>query len=74
MSESFDVQKQKIIQSSVSTYNDYIGEYRKIIWPDRQTLTKSTVSVITISLIIGAVICLLDAGFAAGFSFFASLL
>ncbi len=74
MSESFEARRQKFIQSSVTTYSDYTGEYRKIIWPDRQTLIKSTVSVITISLIIGAVICVLDAGFAAAFSFFVSLL
>jgi preprotein translocase subunit SecE len=36
------------------------AEFKKIIWPDKKTVGKETVSVITVSLILGAVIGLLD--------------
>jgi preprotein translocase subunit SecE len=36
------------------------AEFKKIIWPDKKTVGKETVSVITVSLILGVVIGLLD--------------
>ncbi len=36
------------------------GEFRKIVWPSRDTLIKHTVTTIVISLIFGAFITLLD--------------
>ncbi len=44
------------------------AEFRKISWPSREDLFKQTVTVIIISLIVGAVIFCLDSVFNFGFS------
>ncbi len=49
-----------------STYGDFKGEFRKIIWPQRQELIKQTFTVIVTSLLVGAVIFGFDSVF--GFS------
>ncbi len=36
------------------------SEFKKIIWPDRQTLQKETIAVIIISIILGVLIAALD--------------
>lgn len=42
---------------SVSQFiNKHMGEYRKIIWPTKEELFKQTVTVICLSLIVGAII------------------
>lgn len=37
------------------------SEFRKIIWPDKKDLTKETAAVIVVSVILGAIIAVLDA-------------
>jgi preprotein translocase subunit SecE len=36
------------------------AEFRKIIWPDKTTLAKETTAVVAVSVILGAVISILD--------------
>ena len=36
------------------------AEFKKIIWPDKETLTKQTIAVLVCSVVIGAVIAVLD--------------
>ena len=36
------------------------AEFKKIIWPDKQTLTKQTIAVLISSVALGAVIAVLD--------------
>ena len=36
------------------------AEFKKIIWPDKETLTKQTIAVLLCSVAIGAVIAVLD--------------
>ncbi len=36
------------------------AEFKKIIWPDKETLTKQTILVLTCSVALGAVIAVLD--------------
>lgn len=38
------------------------GEFKKIIWTDKKTLTKQTIAVIVISAILCAMITLVDTG------------
>lgn len=45
------------------------SEFKKIIWPDRETLTKESAAVIVISILIGLVIALVDAIVKYGMSF-----
>lgn len=42
------------------------GEFKKIVWPDRTTLAKQTVTVIFVSLLVGAIITVIDLLFQAG--------
>ncbi len=37
------------------------GEFKKIIWPDRKTLVKQTVAVTVCSILLGAIIAVIDA-------------
>ncbi len=57
-----------------SVFNEYIGEYRKVIWPSKKDLTKQTTTVILTTLLVGLIITGLDAVFALGLTFFSSLL
>ena len=43
--------------------NWFIGlkaEFSKIIWPDRQSLTKETVAVLDVSVLLGVIIAVVD--------------
>lgn len=42
------------------TYQTYKAEFRKIVWPSKETLFKHTVTVIAVSLMFGAYIALND--------------
>ncbi len=35
-------------------------EFKKIIWPDKATLTKQTASVLVMSVVLGAIVAVLD--------------
>ena len=36
------------------------AEFKKIIWPDKQTLVKETAAVVSVSVVLGAIIALVD--------------
>ena len=36
------------------------NEFKKIIWPDKKTLTKETVTVVSVSVILGVIIAVVD--------------
>lgn len=36
------------------------AEFSKIIWPDRQSLTKETVAVLAVSVLLGVIITVVD--------------
>ena len=42
------------------------AEFKKIIWPDKQTLKKKTVATIVVSVCLGALIALIDFIFKSG--------
>jgi len=35
-------------------------EFKKIIWPDKMTVAKQTTAVVTVSVILGAIIAIVD--------------
>ena len=37
------------------------AEFKKVIWPDRKTLARQTTAVIAVSVVLGAVIAVVDA-------------
>lgn len=51
-----------------SKFNEYKGEFRKIVWPSRKDLYKQTVTVVVISLLVGAVIFLMDTVYGGGWN------
>ncbi|HIX16296.1 MAG TPA: preprotein translocase subunit SecE [Candidatus Hungatella pullicola] len=45
------------------------AEFKKIVWPDRQTVTKQTVAVLAVSIALGLIIAILDLIITFGLSF-----
>ena len=65
MSEVTTVEKPK----KKSWFKGLKAELKKIIWPDKKTLTKQTVAVIISSVIVGAIIAIVDALIQYGIDF-----
>lgn len=53
-----------------NTFQAYRAEFRKIVWPSKQTLFKHTVTVIAVSLMFGAYIAFNDYVFSQVFRYF----
>ncbi|SDM96901.1 preprotein translocase subunit SecE [Lachnospira pectinoschiza] len=45
------------------------AEFSKIVWPDRQTLTRETVSVLFVSVLLGVIIAVVDLAVRFGIEF-----
>lgn len=45
------------------------GEFKKISWPSKDTLTKETIAVLVATVILGVVITVIDLIIRTGFSF-----
>lgn len=45
------------------------AEFKKIVWPDKDILLKQSIAVVAISVVMGAVIALLDTIFQFGIDF-----
>ena len=54
MSENTKTQKK-------SWFKGLQAEFKKVIWPDKRTLARQTTSVFAVSLILGALIAIIDA-------------
>lgn len=52
-----------------SFFKSFKGEFKKIIWPNSKTLTKQTFTVIVVSLILGAIVAIIDFLLRTGFDF-----
>ncbi len=52
-----------------SVFKNLKAEFKKIIWPDRKSLARQTVAVLLTSVILGAVIALLDLVIRFGINF-----
>ncbi len=57
MGETVSTEKAPKKKSFIKTLK---AEFKKIIWPDKQTLTKQTIAVLISSVALGAVIAVLD--------------
>ena len=64
MSEATVEKKQK-----KSWFKGLKAEFKKLIWPDKKTLAKQTVAVTVFSIIIGAIIAVVDALIQFGIDF-----
>lgn len=45
------------------------AEFKKIIWPDKDTLLKQSVAVVAVSIVLGVIIAILDTVFQYGINF-----
>ena len=45
---------------TVKFFDGVKAEFKKIIWPDKDTLLKQSVAVVIVSIIMGAIIALID--------------
>lgn len=57
-----------------SFFNDHKAEFKKIVWPSRQDLVKQTVTVIIVSLLVGAIIFGMDSIYNIAYTQFINLL
>ena len=64
MSEITAEKKQK-----KSWFKGLKAEFKKVIWPDKKTLAKQTVAVTVFSIIVGAIIAIVDALIQFGIDF-----
>ncbi len=49
-----------------SWFQELKAEFRKIIWPDKNSLVKESIAVIIIAIIIGCIVVLVDKGLMEG--------
>ena len=49
-------------KKAVSFFDGVKAEFKKISWPDKDSLLKQSVAVVVISLVVGAIITVLDFG------------
>lgn len=45
------------------------AEFKKIVWPDQETVTKQTITVVAVSVVLGLIIAILDFVIKWGLSF-----
>ncbi len=64
-----EAKKAAAAKPKTSHWKNLKAEFKKIIWPDRETLAKKTGAVLIISIVMGVVIALLDMLIQFGFSF-----
>lgn len=59
--------------SKPSFWKGLKAEYKKIVWPDKDSLLKQSVAVVCISVVLGAIIAILDFAMQYGVDFLTSL-
>ena len=62
MSENTKTQKK-------SWFKGLQAEFKKVIWPDKKTLARQTAAVVTVSVILGVLIAIIDAILQSGLEF-----
>ncbi len=56
----------KVAAKKPSFFKGVSNEFKKIIWPTKETLTRETIAVIFFSIVLGLIIALLDWVFQLG--------
>lgn len=74
MGDSTEKNKAKAAKpAKISFWKGVKAEYKKITWPDRETTLKQSVAVVAISLVVGAIIAVLDLLIQYGVNFITSI-
>ena len=58
------------VDTGTGVFHKYKAEFRKIVWPSRETLIKHTITVVMVSAMFGALIAAYDGIFGQLFSAF----
>ena len=64
---------EKAAKKSGSWFKGLKAEYKKVIWPNRDEVTRQTIAVVTVSLVVGVIIAVLDMGLQYGIDFIINL-
>ena len=56
-----------------SWFNGLSAEFKKVIWPEKKSLTRQTAAVVAVSVVLGLVIALLDFIIGYGIDFLVNL-
>ena len=57
----------------VGFFSKVSAEFKKIIWPDKASVTKKTIAVVILTVILGAIIAVIDTVFTYGINFLIGL-
>ena len=68
-----DSAKSEKTSKLVKFWNGVKAEFKKIVWPDKDDLLKQSVAVVIISVVVGAIIAVLDFGMQYGVDFITTL-
>ena len=68
-----DSAKSEKTSKLVKIWNGVKAEFKKIVWPDKEDLLKQSVAVVIISVVVGAIITVLDFGMQYGIDFITTL-
>ena len=68
-----DSAKSEKTSKLVKFWNGVKAEFKKIVWPDKDDLLKQYVAVVIISVVVGAMITVLDFGMQYGVDFITTL-
>ena len=61
--------REKAKTQKTSWFKGLQAEFKKVIWPDRKTLIRQTTAVVSVSVVLGAVIAVIDAILRYGIDF-----
>lgn len=64
-----DVKKAGADSKPVSFWKGVKAEFAKIIWPTKETLTKQSIAVVAITVVMAGLIALIDRGLQYGINF-----
>lgn len=64
---------EKAAKKSGSWFKGLKAEYKKVIWPNKDEVTRQTIAVVAVSLVVGVIIAILDMGLQYGIDFIINL-
>lgn len=73
MSDSAKKEKAPAAKKKPSFFKGLKSEYKKISWPDKESLFKQSVAVVCVSFVVGVIIAVLDMIMKYGVDFLTSL-
>ena len=68
-----DSAKSDKISKAVKFWNGVKAEFKKITWPDKDSLLKQSIAVVVISVVVGLIITILDFALQYGVDFLTTL-